>query len=68
MTKPFDFRELTARVKVLLKRNKEIVADAPEQIEYADLNDEERGVNRIKFNPWLKISIPKSDNAVPCPE
>ena len=30
----------------------------------ADLNDEERGVNRIKFNPWLKISIPKSDNAV----
>ena len=37
MTKPFDFRELTARVKVLLKRNKEIVADAPEQIEYADL-------------------------------
>ena len=37
MTKPFDFRELTARVKVLLKRNKEIVADVPEQIEYADL-------------------------------
>ena len=33
MTKPFDFRELTARVKVLLKRNKEIVADVPEQIE-----------------------------------
>lgn len=24
-------------MKVLLKRNKEIVADAPEQIEYADL-------------------------------
>ena len=30
----------------------------------ADLNDDERGVNRIKFNPWLKISIPKSDNSV----
>ncbi|MDY4020125.1 MULTISPECIES: phage integrase SAM-like domain-containing protein [Bacteroidales] len=26
-----------------------------------DLNDEERGICRIKFNPWLKISIPKSD-------
>ena len=33
MTKPFDFRELTARVRVLLKRNKEVVADTPEQIE-----------------------------------
>lgn len=26
-----------------------------------ELNDEERGVIRIKFNPWLKIKIPKSD-------
>ena len=69
MTKPFDFRELTARVKVLLKRNKEIVADAPEQIEYADLtiNLNLREVKRqgkaIKLSPkeytccfiWLKM-------------
>ncbi len=26
-----------------------------------ELNDEERGVVRIKFNPWVKITIPKSD-------
>ncbi len=29
-----------------------------------ELNDEERGVIPIKFNPWLKISIPKSDSGV----
>ena len=26
-----------------------------------ELNDEERGVIPIKFNPWLKVSIPKAD-------
>lgn len=29
-----------------------------------ELNDEERGVIRIKFNPWLKVQIPKSDSTV----
>lgn len=29
-----------------------------------ELNDEERGIIRIKFNPWLKIKIPKSDGTV----
>ena len=29
-----------------------------------ELNDEERGVIRIKFNPWLKVAIPKSDNTM----
>lgn len=29
-----------------------------------ELNDEERGIMKIKFNPWLKISIPKSDSTV----
>lgn len=28
-----------------------------------ELNDEERGVVRIKFNPWPKVQIPKSDKA-----
>lgn len=27
-----------------------------------ELNDEERGIIRIKFNPWLKVSIPSSDS------
>lgn len=38
MAKPFDFRELNARVKVLLKRNAETVVRPPEQITYADLS------------------------------
>lgn len=38
MVKPFDFRELNARVKVLLKRNAETVIRPPEQITYADLS------------------------------
>lgn len=37
MVKPFDFRELNARVKVLLKRNAETVVRPSEQITYADL-------------------------------
>ena len=28
-----------------------------------EFNDEERGVVRIKFNPWPKIQIPRSDKA-----
>lgn len=29
-----------------------------------DMNDEEKGICRIKFNPWLKVQIPKSDKTV----
>lgn len=29
-----------------------------------ELNDEEKNIIRIKFNPWLKIKIPKSDGTV----
>lgn len=28
-----------------------------------ELNDEEKGIIRIKFNPWLKVQIPKADKA-----
>jgi integrase len=28
-----------------------------------ELNDEERGIIRIKFNPWKKVQIPKADKA-----
>ncbi len=38
MTKPFDFRELIARVKVLLKRDIGKTAAPPEQTGYADLS------------------------------
>lgn len=37
MTKPFDFRELNARVKALLKRDAFSVSKAPERLSYADL-------------------------------
>lgn len=29
-----------------------------------DLNDEEKGIIKIPFNPWLKVQIPKSDTPV----
>lgn len=38
MVKPFDFRELTARVKVLLKRSSDTVVRTSAQIVYADLS------------------------------
>jgi integrase len=28
-----------------------------------ELNDEEKGLIRIKFNPWMKVQIPKADKA-----
>lgn len=37
MVKPFDFRELKARVKVLLKRSNTPVVHTPEEIHYADV-------------------------------
>lgn len=29
-----------------------------------ELNDEERGIIRIKFNPWLKVQIPSSEKSM----
>ena len=31
---------------------------------FVEMNDEERSIIRIKFNPWLKVKIPKSDTTV----
>lgn len=48
------------------KRAKEMYPVCVRQIFKAalvELNDDERGICRIKFNPWLKVKIPKSDNA-----
>lgn len=57
MVKPFDFRELNARVRVLLKRSAERVATTPGHISYADIsvNLDMREVQRagvtIKLSP-----------------
>lgn len=57
MVKPFDFRELNARVRVLLKRSSEVVVPPPEQPFYADLcihlklREVERGGIPIKLSP-----------------
>lgn len=57
MVKPFDFRELNARVRVLLKRSAERVATTPGHICYADIsvNLDMREVRRagvtIKLSP-----------------
>lgn len=51
----------------LTNRAKEMYPTCVRQIfkkALVDLNDEERGVVRIKYNPWLKVSIPKSDTTV----
>lgn len=48
------------------KRAKEMYPVCVRQIFKAaliELNDEERNIFRIKFNPWLKVQIPKSDTA-----
>ena len=38
MVKPFDFRELYARIRVLLKRKLVVVTDVEEELNYADLS------------------------------
>ncbi len=57
MVKPFDFRELTARVKALLKRNKGSVVAQPTEIKYGDitidlnLKEVSRNGVKIKLSP-----------------
>lgn len=51
----------------LTNRAKEMYSTCLRQIfkrALIELNDEERGIVRIKYNPWLKVSIPKSDSTV----
>lgn len=46
------------------KRAKEMYPICVRQIfkaAYKELNDEENNLIRIKFNPWMKVDIPKSD-------
>lgn len=57
MVKPFDFRELNARISVLLKRKREAPTLQPEILKYADLEinprtkQVTRGGNLIKLSP-----------------
>ena len=50
----------------LTNRAKEMYPTCVRQIfkkALVELNDEERGLIRIKYNPWMKISIPESDTS-----
>lgn len=52
---------------VLTNRAKEMYPSCIRQIfkkALIELNDEERGIIRIKFNPWPKVQIPKSDTTL----
>lgn len=57
MVKPFDFRELKARIKVLLKRGSVQVIEKPEKLTYADLcidlktKEVSRSGTAIKLSP-----------------
>ena len=57
MVKPFDFRELNARIKVLLKRVTGNAQELPQELVYADLRidlqrkDVERNGISIKLSP-----------------
>lgn len=61
MVKPFDFRELNARIKVLLKRNTDSALSAPDHIAYADLQIDLNGKNVSRGGILIKLS-PKEYN------
>ena len=61
MVKPFDFRELYARIRVLLKRNNEAAAPQPREIRYSDLYIDLQGKNVTRNGAPIKLS-PKEYN------
>lgn len=61
MVKPFDFRELYARIRVLLKRNTEAAAPQPREIRYSDLYIDLQGKNVTRNGTSIKLS-PKEYN------
>lgn len=61
MVKPFDFRELNARINALLKRSKEISVSQPEVLKYADLEIDLRTKNVFRGGQAIKLS-PKEYN------
>ncbi len=61
MVKPFDFRELNARIKALLKHGAEPATAAPDHICYADLHIDLLGKNVSRSGIPIKLS-PKEYN------
>ena len=61
MVKPFDFRELNARIKVLLKRGNSDKKDLPHELSYADLLIDLQGKNVERNGISIKLS-PKEYN------
>ncbi len=61
MVKPFDFRELIARVRVLLKRNTETTEKTPDQLSYADLTIN-LGLREVKRSGTVIKLSPKEYN------
>ncbi len=61
MTKPFDFRELLARVKALLKRNGPLAPAAPTTLVYDDLVVD-RDMHQVTRNNTLIHLSPKEYN------
>lgn len=56
MVKPFDFRELDARIKVLLKRNTQQTNNQTSQIKYADLIIDLNNKEAKRENQSIKLS------------
>lgn len=61
MVKPFDFRELNARLKVLLKRGNGNMQDLPQELVYADLRIDLQKKNAERNGIPVKLS-PKEYN------
>lgn len=61
MTKPFDFRELNARIKVLLKRKVDAIVSEPETMVYADLSINLKQREVIRNSVSIRLS-PKEYN------
>ena len=61
MVKPFDFRELNARINVLLKRSAENIRQVPEELIYADLKINLKSKTVYRNECEIKIS-PKEYN------
>jgi DNA-binding response OmpR family regulator len=56
MVKPFDFRELYARIRVLLKRGQEHTHTVPKELSYADLYIDLAGKNVTRAGIAIKLS------------
>ena len=61
MVKPFDFRELLARIQVLLKRGHAVSLQQPEEIVFADLRLDLRRKEVYRCGVLIKLS-PKEYN------